>query len=449
MKKWQQVLRTDFVKHIATLFTGTAIAQAIPYLFSPVLSRIFTPAEFGSFGLYVSITSVLSIIGTGDYEHAIMLPRRRQHGFLVLALSILLNLTFALLLAIALVFAHSAVCQYFSDNQAYIYVIFIPLSVFILGLFRSLNFWNNRNKHYRNIAVANVSRASSMTGIQVGSGLLKMNTLGLIAGEIFGQIVRAVILVQRSWTDFRQFFRSISPKRLLVTGRIYANFPKFSMPSQLLNFFSTQIPVLLLPFFFTNAVVGMYFLPHKIMTIPLTMLGASISQVYFRNASRIKQRTESLSNLTFQIFEKLFFIGIVPFTLVAIYGNVLFAFVFGTEWYQAGIYAQLLSPWLFFVFIASPISIIFTVLDKLQLSLIFNLILVFLRLTALFIGGWMLNNALYAIFLYAAVGFCYWVFLTFFILRLAKVSYIRIFKRIGIIIPVAVIIYLSRIFFGI
>ena len=54
-----------FVRNVVTLMTGTAIAQAIPILISPILTRLYTPNEFGILALYMAVVSVVAIIVTG------------------------------------------------------------------------------------------------------------------------------------------------------------------------------------------------------------------------------------------------------------------------------------------------------------------------------------------------------------------------------------------------
>ncbi len=44
--------KSEFTKNVLTLMTGTTIAQAIPIAISPILTRLYTPEDFGVFVLY-------------------------------------------------------------------------------------------------------------------------------------------------------------------------------------------------------------------------------------------------------------------------------------------------------------------------------------------------------------------------------------------------------------
>lgn len=72
--------KSEFNKNVTTLFTGTVIAQAIPIAISPILSRLYSPDEFGVWALYVSLVMFFSVFSTGRYQFAIMLPKEKKRS---------------------------------------------------------------------------------------------------------------------------------------------------------------------------------------------------------------------------------------------------------------------------------------------------------------------------------------------------------------------------------
>ncbi len=93
--------------------------------------------------------------------------------------------------------------------------------------------------------------------------------------------------------------------------------------------------------------------------------------------------------------------------LIGIAAPELFAFIFGSEWREAGVYAQWLAPWLLLVFISSPLSTLPSVLEKQHFDTSFKAILLFSRVASLFIGA-ALGNELLAIALFALVSALCW-----------------------------------------
>src|SRR5690606_9512079 len=98
--------RSKYARNVATLISGSAVAQAIPVAISPILTRIYTPEEFGIFATYLGIAAIASVLVTGRYELAIMLPERDEDAIQVAALSLLLTFVVSLfLLVVAIVFS--------------------------------------------------------------------------------------------------------------------------------------------------------------------------------------------------------------------------------------------------------------------------------------------------------------------------------------------------------
>ena len=65
---------SEYSKNVLTLLSGTVIAQALPILFAPVLTRIFSPEEFAVYGVYIAVVMFCTVLSSGRYELAIILP---------------------------------------------------------------------------------------------------------------------------------------------------------------------------------------------------------------------------------------------------------------------------------------------------------------------------------------------------------------------------------------
>ncbi|BDX38150.1 hypothetical protein CYCD_15050 [Tenuifilaceae bacterium CYCD] len=205
------------------------------------------------------------------------------------------------------------------------------------------------------------------------------------------------------------------------------------MPSQIINELSVQIPIYFLNFFFSATVVGLYALPQKLLNVPVVLIGNSIGQVFFKDASKQMNSPENLKKTTHSLFSMLFYIGVIPFSVAMIFGDSLICWIFGAEWQQSGVYVQYLSPWLMFVLIGSPLSRLFTVLEKQREGLWFNVVLLIIRFLGLAIGTFIFNSADVAVKLFAISGAIYWIFLSFYTLRMAKVRLLPVIANTFII----------------
>lgn len=139
-------MKSEFSKNIITLMTGTTIAQAIPIAISPILTRIYTPEDFGIFAIYLAITSIIAVIATGRYEMAIMLPKEEKDVKSILKLIIILLsiVTFATFL-IVFIF-NDEITNLFENKEISNWLYFLPVSVFLVGIYQVYNYLLIREK---------------------------------------------------------------------------------------------------------------------------------------------------------------------------------------------------------------------------------------------------------------------------------------------------------------
>ena len=95
--------------------------------------------------------------------------------------------------------------------------------------------------------------------------------------------------------------------------------------------------------------------------------------------------------------------------------------VFGERWVEAGLYTQILAPWVFFWFISSPLSTLFLVYERQGSALFVNLIIFSTRIISLYIGG-IYQNIYIALGLFSGTGIAAYAFYAAWNIRLSKAS---------------------------
>ncbi len=435
--------KSDFGRNVLTLMTGTTVAQAIPIAISPILTRLYTPDDFGVYALYISIVRVLSVIATGRYELAIMLPKKDKDAFYLLGLSIFLAFIVSLITLFIVFIFNSKIIYLLGNPDLEKWLYLIPVSIFLMGCYNALNYWKNRNAKYKKLARGRVIQSSSTAGTNVALGLVNFSG-GLVLGSIIGQFA----IVAYFFKYIEKKIKDIIPYskgKLSYLYKRYSRFPKFEMFSSLSNTASAEIPIVLLTSFFSSTIVGFYSLSKRILSLPMGVLGNSIAQVFLQKSASIRNEKESLKNLTLSTLKKLVFIGIFPISIITVFGDYLFSFVFGTEWETAGIYAQIISIWLLFVFIASPLSSLLITLEKQKQSFIFNLTIFIARIVALCVGALIFKDAFITIILFTVIGTLFWFAFIFYILNLVKVNLLKVFYILILpLLSVNGILYLMR-----
>jgi O-antigen/teichoic acid export membrane protein len=433
-----KLLRNIFLKNVLTLFSGTAIAQIIGLAFVPVLTRLFTPEEFGIYYIFATTASILSIVTTGGYEKSFVLPEPERDARQLLHFSIILSAGVTLLSLIITLFLHQWGDSYFQTERSQLILWLIPVYSFLYGIFRILQNWSIRSNKYNLVSTSNILRSASQGGLQTGFGLFNTGSFGLILGGCLSQVVPLWFLVSKDKKNIEKItLKTI--KEAYSKGVQYKSFPVYKMPSDLLNEVSMQLPVYVLKTLFNNAVAGIYSLPQKIMSQPSRFIGQVVGEVYYRQASELNIKNKDLSEITYKTFKTLLFIGIVPFSIIMFWGQEIFSFVFSPEWASSGRIASYLSPWLLLVFAGSPVSLIFLIKEKLRLSFYLNLFLLFIRFTALLVGSLIIKDLEITILLFAGTSFIYWIFISLLTLHLGGVN---IWKSMILMILVAVVFVL-------
>lgn len=412
-----------FVTNVLKLVSGSVIAQAVGILLIPVISRLYTPDDFGVFQIFLSIAGILAIISCFSYQLAIMLPKEDEDAANLAALStVLVVVTSAASGVVLIVFAGAiAAALNFPDLAGYIGL--IPILVFLNGLFFILNYWLSRREKFGTVAGGRVANSLVNKGVQIGAGVGVASPLGLIAGAVGGYVSANLIMLCEVRKDLA-LFSSVTLAKVKILAFRYRKFPIFTSWSTAANEISRQISPIFLAFFFTPAVVGLYSLAYQAVSLPLSLVGTAVSQVFFQKASEVRKKTGNIGPIVEEVHRRLVTISIFPMLLLLIIGEELFVFFLGAQWYEAGFYVKLLVPWLFFMFVSSPLTAIFNVLEKQGAGLAFELVLLASRAVTLTIGG-MTGDPVIAILLFSLTGAFFSAFMNIWLLKLAGLDYVK------------------------
>jgi len=375
--------KSEFTRNVLTLMTGTTIAQAIPIAASPILTRIYTPADFGVMALFVAITSIFGSISSGRYELAIMLPKKEEDAINIFALGFILTTLLSLILLILVILFNDYIAKLLNNEEIRFWLFFIPVTVFFTGLFNILTYYNIRKKKYKDIRSATIIKSVISATVQLSFGFIQNGVTGLISGQIFSQMFANMRLFKNILKD-KVLISGISKVKIVAQAKRYKDFPKFSLWAVLANTLSGSLINILISSFFSLATLGFYSLVQRVLGLPTTLIGGSIGQVFFQQVTKEKQETGKATNSFNSTVKKLFIIGIPIFGILFFLVEHLFAFVFGEEWRIAGVYAQILIPFVFIKFVSSTVSTINTVFEKQKIGLYINILLLLTSITILY-----------------------------------------------------------------
>lgn len=385
--------KSAYARNVLTLMTGTSLAQAIPIAISPILTRLYSPDEFGRFALYMAVAMIASVLVTGRYELAILLPRQDRDALHIAALAIALSIAIsAVLLIVVIIFAYP-IATLLGDATLAPWLYWVPASTLLLGVYQSLNYWSNRKAQYKRLAISRTVQSTGVALAQMGSGYAGSGAVGLLGGQVAGQVLATSVLALLIWReDFRQI-RALKAARSFALARKYINFPKYLIVAHGFNTASGQMPVLLLSALFNTTAAGFFTLTQRVMAAPMSLIANALGDVFRQEASQAYIHQGNCEEIYKKTFKRLLLISILPFAIFFYAAPELFALVFGEQWRAAGEYARILTPMAFLQFITSPLSSMFMIAEKQRLDLIWQIFLFVLVVVSFVFGRYFADSS--------------------------------------------------------
>jgi O-antigen/teichoic acid export membrane protein len=359
----------------------------IPLAAEPVLSRIFTPAEFGVFEVYVSLVMLIGVVATGRYEMAIVLPRTHNKAINLLGLTLIVTAFISLIIFIGFYLGKEQVLNWIPAEGFDPYLYYVPLGIFIFGINRGFLFWMLRLKTMRIISSSRITESTSKAGSSIVFGMARFSSIGLIWGHLFGLFLSTLVLIIRFLRAERNKFRLFSVGVGRQMARKYAEFPRINVPIALSEMMQISGIIFVFSFFFDNTSVGEFSKALRILLIPLNLIGTSISQVFYQKASGEYAKGIDISQQLRRIVIRLLGWSVLPLFIFILISPWLFRIVLGPQWIIAGEYARLLVIWIFFRFITAPVATIPLIIDRQRPYFLLNLIGNLLMIAAVILPG--------------------------------------------------------------
>jgi len=353
--------------------TGTVIAQTIPIAVSPLLTRMYTPEDFGALSLFVSIFAILSAISTFRYELTIVQAGRDEDAAALLALSLAISASLGVVLMIlTIVFGDRLVAWLGIAGGAWIY--FIPICVFVGGAIQAMGYWHSRHQRFQRLSQSKITQGISTAAIQCGTGVVAFGP-GLIIGYVGGLCVSLYTLCRGVWKSEKVVLGNLSLVAVRREAHTYSNYPKYSVFGAFADNVSLQMPIFMLTKFFDAHATGIFGFTFRILNLPMTLVAYSLSQVlYPKLAAMQHSNPDAVQGLLVKIFMLLLGAMVPVIGIVVLFGEPLFAFFFGEPWRAAGSMASILVIAVTIRFAVNPLSAVLALNQNVRLGVLWQAI---------------------------------------------------------------------------
>jgi O-antigen/teichoic acid export membrane protein len=376
--------KTDTVFfNIVTLVGGSACAQIFTIITSPLITRLYSPEDFGVLAVFSSIYMMLLTIITLKFDAAIPLETDKIKAKRLLIVSFYAVIIFSFIIALLLVILVKC-CHLF--NSSYIkYFWVLPLGLIGSGLYTIFSSWFLRSKEYYILTKTRVWQSFSSVLVQIVLGVTNIGAWGLLISSLVAQTNGIGVLIKKARKDFAIEDFIIGFKNIFIILKEYYRYPLFIVWTSLMNVAGQQAPPLILSTYLSTGVTGLYSLGMRVVQSPITLISSSVSSVFISRAKDENQKG-TLEKFSIKILKNMIIISVIPFSIFFVFGPELFSLVFGLKWKTAGIYVQLMTPWLFALFSASPLTSIVLVKGQQYKEFIWQIVIIITRILSLFIG---------------------------------------------------------------
>ncbi|WP_066269210.1 lipopolysaccharide biosynthesis protein [Hydrogenophaga palleronii] len=385
----------SFLRSVAVLVGGTAMAHGITAIALPILSRLYTPSEFSLLAVFAGLVAIVSVAACLRFDVAIALPETDQEAFTLLALSLGIAMLVSAGVGLLVLVAPSKIVQALNQPNLQPHLWLVPLAVLLASSYAALQMWFVRQGQFSLIARSRVAQSLGGTGTQIGGGLMSMGVPSLLLGHTMNSGVACLLLGYSLLRDANHRFalKSIQWHALCEAWRKYDRFPKFSTLEALCNNAAIHLPIILIAGLGASSEGGHLMMATYVMQAPMALIGSAIGQVYISHAAR-EHRDGRLGAFTEDVFLKLMKIGVGPLLAVGILAPSLFGLVFGAEWHRAGVLVAWMTPWFILQFLVSPISMALHVTQHQRLALVLQIGGLIVRLASIYIAYALANGYL-------------------------------------------------------
>ena len=409
----------------ARLASAAVLAQLVPLLVLPWLTRSLPTEDIGRWTLFAALASNFAIVACLRYEYALVMPRSPAGARSVLVLCLTLALGWGGGLALGL----SVLAGGWPGVAAWLtqglgvppaslarlealgsVLAWLPASVLLAGVVQALTLWHNRGGRFDVIGQARVAAPVAAAGAQAAGALTWPGVPGaaghagavmggagsalgahvLAGGQVFGQLVGAVRLVWRARADLAALRRHArwrwQRRRAWVLARRYRQFPLVNTPHAFVKGLQDTVALALVLALAGPAAAGLFGLMVRVVMAPTSLIGGALSEVLLGRAAQTWREGGDLVP-TLKRSARILTLFAVPAAGVLVLGGPwLFATVFGPHWREAGEWARWLAPCMAGRMIVGPLTVVPMILERQTTAFAFSLCGNALYVAALWVG---------------------------------------------------------------
>ena len=350
--------RRGLLRAVLTLVAGGAIAQALPLLLGPWLTRLYTPEQFGVYHLFAAVSANLAVVACARYEFALPLVGDAVDAAALraLCLRVLAGVTLASAAGAAAWLAWSA----------HGWTAWLPVAVATLGWLSLATLWATRAQAYRALAIARVVQYGGASLAQAGAALLGAGVQGLIVAPIAAAAAAAAVLRLPLKAGVQP-----APQRWRELARRFRDFPLLNTPHAFMGALQDTVSIAMIAAWQGPMAAGFWGLSLRYLKAPATLVGGAVSQALYpqlaAHGASVDHDADAHAPLRVtregraavrRVMAGLAAIAAPLVLLLWAFAPWAFERLFGPQWRGAGELARTLGLYIGVHFVAAPLAVV-------------------------------------------------------------------------------------------
>ena len=362
--------------HFFANITKTVSASGIQFLITlcstPIMTRLYEPAAYATFGIVNTTATVLIGIGLLSLPNAYCAERSADVRAQIIQTMLVLLTGLVLLASMIAATVASFGLRHNGISIPALSLVLLPLLVLTYGARQIVVNMAIQRANFTRLSLSQVIEPVCSRGGSIALGAAAGGNPAFILGSVaLGHISTMLILLRMVPRNIHGHWQaSVAQLPYLVTHlRRYGDFVVFGTMSQQAQQVVMLGMQLSIAAFFSSELAGQYILASSILTLPVTLIALSTAPVVYHHFIEIERNDPAHLPRHFLMATGFYLLGGICILLpVRFFGEEIFRIAFGTVWLHAGGIASMLSIAYVGTFTLTGVQSIFMVTRRLKLQ---------------------------------------------------------------------------------
>ena len=377
-----QTEHKTYLKNFTKLFSGNLIGQLLPFVFAPFIARIYSPADMAVQENFLTVVSLIGIVGMGRFEIAVVLEKKEERLQILLKLCGWILLGFILLSTFFSIYPDWLI-HFFNSEEIAFHLRFLPLAIAGLGLLNLLTQWLLHQSKYSALSASRIIQSFFQNAGYAFFGYIGFGVKGMLFAWIAGAILPVLIL---GLPMLKQMFKGgVSQSELKEMAIHHKDFPMVNSLHAFTDILATQFLLFgIISHQYGVTALGLFAITNRYLKAPLILISGSLSQLFYSEASSLIHQGRSIKSIYLRTIRMMLMV-LLPFAIVIFFfGEDLFTWYLGDKWKEAGTITIYLVPVLVTNFICSCVSTTPVLMKQQKIAYAFSIVGYALGLGVLF-----------------------------------------------------------------